>query len=130
MKTLATSLFVLATATLAGPTALAAQNAPTNLLPGGQDEDDKADADADDAVTSSPVVPSTATGPVEMTSEPVVQKFDPVVQQWDVAQAQALVEIAVEECDRFYPAFQFVLWGGKSPADALEAAMVDPAGEA
>ena len=91
MKTLATSLFVLATATLAGPTALAAQNAPTNLLPGGQDEDDKADADADDAVTSSPVVPSTATGPVEMTSEPVVQKFDPVVQQWDVAQAQALV---------------------------------------
>ena len=47
-----------------------------------------------------------------------------------LSQAQALVEIAVEECDRFYPAFQFVLWGGKSPADALEAAMVDPAGEA
>ena len=52
MKTLATSLFVLATATLAGPTALAAQNAPTNLLPGGQDEDDKADADADDALVA------------------------------------------------------------------------------
>ena len=47
-----------------------------------------------------------------------------------LSQAQALVEIAVEECDRFYPAFQFVLWGGKSPAEALEAAMVDPAGEA
>ena len=91
MKTLATSLFVLATATLAWPTALAAQNAPTNLLPGAQDEDDKADGDADDAVTSSPVAPSTATGPVEMTSEPVVQKFDPVVQQWNVAQAEALV---------------------------------------
>ena len=44
--------------------------------------------------------------------------------------AEALVEIAVEECDRFYPAFQFVLWGGKTPADALEAAMVDAAGEA
>ncbi|QZD86379.1 YbjN domain-containing protein [Qipengyuania psychrotolerans] len=47
-----------------------------------------------------------------------------------LSQAQALVEIAVEECDRFYPAFQFVLWGDKSPRDALEAAMVDPAGEA
>ena len=45
-------------------------------------------------------------------------------------QAQALVEIAVEECDRFYPAFQFVLWGGRTPAEALEAAMVDAAGEA
>ena len=45
-------------------------------------------------------------------------------------QAQALVEIAVEECDRFYPAFQFVLWGDKSPGDALTAAMVDAAGEA
>lgn len=45
-------------------------------------------------------------------------------------QAQALVEIAVDECDRFYPAFQFVLWGDKSPRAALEAAMVDAAGEA
>lgn len=45
-------------------------------------------------------------------------------------QAQSLVEIAVEECDRFYPAFQFVLWGDKSPQDALKSAMVDAAGEA
>ncbi|MBX7540034.1 YbjN domain-containing protein [Qipengyuania sphaerica] len=45
-------------------------------------------------------------------------------------QAQSLVEIAVEECDRFYPAFQFVLWGDKAPRDALKAAMVDAAGEA
>ncbi len=45
-------------------------------------------------------------------------------------QAQALVESAVEDCDRFYPAFQFVLWGDKSPADALDAALVDAAGEA
>lgn len=44
--------------------------------------------------------------------------------------AQTLVEIAIDECDRFYPAFQFVLWGGKSPREALEAAMVDAAGEA
>ena len=45
-------------------------------------------------------------------------------------QAQALIETAVEECDRFYPAFQFVLWGDKSPDDALECALVDAAGEA
>ena len=45
-------------------------------------------------------------------------------------QAQALIESAVDECDRFYPAFQFALWGNKSPADALEAAMIDAAGEA
>ena len=47
-----------------------------------------------------------------------------------ISQAQALIENAVDECDRFYPAFQFVLWGNKSPADALEAAMIDAAGEA
>jgi hypothetical protein len=47
-----------------------------------------------------------------------------------LAQAQALVEVAVDECDRFYPAFQFILWGDKSPADALASALVDAAGEA
>ncbi len=47
-----------------------------------------------------------------------------------LAQAQMLIEVAVEECDRFYPAFQFILWGDKSPADALAAALVDAAGEA
>lgn len=47
-----------------------------------------------------------------------------------LTQAQALVETAVEECDRFYPAFQFVLWGDKRPGEALAAAMVDAAGEA
>ena len=41
-----------------------------------------------------------------------------------------LVDIALTECERFYPAFQFVLWGGKSPAEALAAAMLDCAGEA
>jgi len=44
--------------------------------------------------------------------------------------AQAAVENAISECDRFYPAFQFVLWGDKKPQDALDAALVDAAGEA
>lgn len=47
-----------------------------------------------------------------------------------IQQAQTLVENAIDECDRFYPAFQFVLWGDKSPRAALDAAMVDAAGEA
>ena len=41
-----------------------------------------------------------------------------------------LVDIALTECERFYPAFQFVLWGGKTPAEALDAAMLECAGEA
>ncbi|MCA3356899.1 MAG: YbjN domain-containing protein [Roseomonas sp.] len=41
-----------------------------------------------------------------------------------------MVDIALTECERFFPAFQFVLWGGKSPADALAAAMLDCVGEA
>ncbi len=41
-----------------------------------------------------------------------------------------LVDIALTECERFFPAFQFVLWGGKAPGDALAAAMLDCVGEA
>lgn len=45
-------------------------------------------------------------------------------------QAHALVDAAIEECERYYPAFQFVLWGGKSPRDALKAALTETEGEA
>ena len=41
-----------------------------------------------------------------------------------------MVDIAITECERFYPAFQFVLWGGKTPEDALQAAMLECVGEA
>ncbi len=44
--------------------------------------------------------------------------------------AEALVETAVDECERFYPVFQFVLWADKSPADAIAAALIDTQGEA
>jgi len=44
--------------------------------------------------------------------------------------AELIVDSAIDECERFYPVFQFVLWGGKTPRAALEAAMVDAAGEA
>ena len=46
------------------------------------------------------------------------------------SQAQLAVEAAIEECDRFYPVFQFIMWGDKTPAEALAAAMVDAMGEA
>jgi hypothetical protein len=45
-------------------------------------------------------------------------------------QVEDLVDIAVSECERFYPAFQLVVWGGKSAEDAMAAAMIDPIGEA
>jgi len=41
-----------------------------------------------------------------------------------------LIDIAVAECERFYPAFQFVIWGGKPPVEALTAAMLETEGEA
>ena len=47
-----------------------------------------------------------------------------------LAQADELVDAALTECERFYPVFQFVLMAGKSPVEALEAAMLDVAGEA
>ncbi len=48
----------------------------------------------------------------------------------DPDQVDALVDSAMGELDRFYPVFQFVMWGGKTPQEALAAAMVETAGEA
>lgn len=45
-------------------------------------------------------------------------------------QAETIVESAIDECERFYPVFQFVLWGGKSPTEAIAAALVETRGEA
>ncbi len=44
--------------------------------------------------------------------------------------AELLVETAIDECERFYPVFQFVLWGGKSPKEAIAAALIETQGEA
>jgi hypothetical protein len=41
-----------------------------------------------------------------------------------------MIDIALTECERFFPAFQFVLWGGKSATEALDAAMLECVGEA
>ncbi|MAH85512.1 MAG: hypothetical protein CBB68_14910 [Rhodospirillaceae bacterium TMED8] len=47
-----------------------------------------------------------------------------------VEQAEDMVETAIFECERFYPAFQYVIWGGKTATEAVEAAMIDTVGEA
>jgi len=47
-----------------------------------------------------------------------------------VEQLEDLVDIALTECERYYPAFQFVIWGGKNPSQAIAAAMLDTVGEA
>jgi len=45
-------------------------------------------------------------------------------------QIEDLMDIAITECDRFFPAFQSVAWGGNTPQDALDIALMDPVGEA
>src|SRR3954453_5232138 len=47
-----------------------------------------------------------------------------------LAHAETLVEAAIEECERFYPVFQFVLWAGKTPQEAIAAALIETQGEA
>jgi hypothetical protein len=41
-----------------------------------------------------------------------------------------MVDIAITECERFFPAFQFVLWGGKTAEEAVAAAVLECAGQA
>lgn len=45
-------------------------------------------------------------------------------------QLEDILDIAFNECERFYPAFQSVIWGGKSPEDAMQIAVFDTVGEA
>ncbi|NQU62354.1 MAG: YbjN domain-containing protein [Rhodospirillales bacterium] len=47
-----------------------------------------------------------------------------------VDQVEDLVDVAILECERFYPTFQYVIWGNNTPAEAIEAAMIETVGEA
>ncbi|MEE9432610.1 MAG: YbjN domain-containing protein [Sphingorhabdus sp.] len=47
-----------------------------------------------------------------------------------IDQAQTLIDVAVDECERFYPVFQFIIWGDKSPEDAIASALIETHGEA
>ena len=46
------------------------------------------------------------------------------------AQCETMLVSAIHACERYYPAFQFVVWAGRSAADAMTAAMFDTEGEA
>ena len=46
------------------------------------------------------------------------------------AQISRIVQTAVAMCERFYPAFQLVCWGGESPRDAMRVAMDEAFGTA
>ena len=43
---------------------------------------------------------------------------------------EALIRFAVETCERYFPAVQFVVWAGQPAHEALESAMIDTWGEA
>lgn len=45
-------------------------------------------------------------------------------------QCEAVLTNAVAACERYYQAFQFVVWAGKSGREALETAMIETKGEA
>jgi len=47
-----------------------------------------------------------------------------------VEQLEDIIDIALTECERYYPAFQYVTWGGKAPAEAIAASLIETVGEA
>lgn len=47
-----------------------------------------------------------------------------------VASCDLVTRSAIAEVNRYFPVFQFVIWGGKSPAEAIEAAMLETVGNA
>jgi hypothetical protein len=46
------------------------------------------------------------------------------------AQCEGLLHLSVEACEHYYPAFQFLIWGGKSVKESLAAAVLECAGRA
>ena len=47
-----------------------------------------------------------------------------------VEQLEDMVDTAVGECERLFPALQLVIWGGQKVEEAMAAAMMDTVGEA
>jgi hypothetical protein len=45
-------------------------------------------------------------------------------------QCETMLGTAVDACERYFPAFQFVVWAGKSAQQAIDAAIFETAGEA
>jgi hypothetical protein len=45
-------------------------------------------------------------------------------------QCETLLNLGIQACERYYQAFQFVVWAGKSAREALNTAMFETVGEA
>ena len=45
-------------------------------------------------------------------------------------QCEAMLKTAVEACERYFQAFQFVIWAGKTAREALDAVLFETEGEA
>lgn len=47
-----------------------------------------------------------------------------------LGQIEDMLDTAIVECERFYPAFQYVIWGGRTVEEAISMALIDTVGEA
>jgi hypothetical protein len=45
-------------------------------------------------------------------------------------QCEVVLDMAIQSCERYFQAFQFVVWAGKPAREALNAAMFETSGEA
>ncbi len=45
-------------------------------------------------------------------------------------QCEVLLDMALEACERYYQAFQFVVWAGKPAREAVDSSLFETAGEA
>ena len=45
-------------------------------------------------------------------------------------QAAALIKAAIDACERYFQAFQFVVWAGKTAKEGLEGSLLETVGEA
>jgi hypothetical protein len=54
----------------------------------------------------------------------------PQAERPSMAQTASMIDAAMEAADRFFPAFDFLIRGDKSPADAMAACMFETMGQA
>jgi len=45
-------------------------------------------------------------------------------------QCEAVLSSALDSCERYFPAFQYVVWAGKSARESMDATLFETAGEA
>ena len=76
-----------------------------------------------------------ALGHFEITENEIVPSYRyafliDTIKSLSTSHMEDILEISISECERFYPAFQFVILGGKTAKEAIEVALLDTIGEA